>query len=96
MQQNKPLKLIKYGHNMCNPCNMIKPILHQISELYKDSLDFEDVNTFEADMDEIIDKGIKSVPTIILYKNDVEVWRNVGLISKENIENKIKQVLESN
>lgn len=88
----KTLKLVKYGHEYCGPCKTLKPILKELETEFADKVEFVDKDTYSIPMEEVISAGIKAVPTLILYKNDVEIWRNVGLLSKDSI----KQVLESN
>lgn len=87
------LKLTKYGHEYCNPCKVIKPMLEEITKLYGDKLKFEDVDTYNSDPQILANAGIKAVPTMILTKDGVEVWRHVGLTNKNFIENKINENL---
>jgi hypothetical protein len=42
---------------------------------------------------ELVAANIRAVPTIILKKDDVEVWRHIGLTSKETLVSKIKELL---
>ena len=86
----KSLKLVKYGHEQCQPCRLIKPILTEISDEFSQSLDFVDKDTMQmTDMTELQNAKIKAVPTMILFKDDVEVWRHVGLISKDALQQAI-------
>ena len=80
----RPMKLIKYGNPSCGPCRMLAPIIKDIVE-NTTGLEFEDINTFEVEPDILINDGIRSVPTLILLKDDKEVWRHVGLLSKDII-----------
>lgn len=93
MTENKTLKLVKYGHEFCGPCKTIKPILEDVAQSFSNSLEFVDKNALTLTMDELTTANIKAVPTMILYKNDAEIWRHVGLISKDAIEQKIKENL---
>lgn len=90
--QKKQLKLVKYGHEYCNPCKVLKPILQELQNSFAETVEFIDRDTYSIPMEEVIDAGIKAVPTLILFKNDVEIWRNVGLMSKDGI----KTILEEN
>ena len=88
----KTLKLVKYGHEYCGPCKTLKPILKELEVAFSEKVDFVDKDTYAIPVEEVMKAGIKAVPTLILYKDDVEVWRHVGLLSKDAI----KQVLENN
>ncbi len=78
------MKLIKYGNPSCGPCRMLAPIIKTVIESVE-GLEFEDINTFDVSPDVLINDGIRSVPTLILLKDNVEVWRHVGLLSKDVI-----------
>lgn len=88
----KTLKLIKYGHEYCSPCRTLKPILKELETEFSDKVEFVDKDTYAIPVGEVVDAGIKAVPTLILIKDNSEVWRNVGLLSKDAI----KKVIENN
>jgi thioredoxin 1 len=87
------LKLTKFGHEYCNPCKVMKPILTEIVNQFGDKLQFEDVDTYNSDPKVLIDAGIRAVPTLILSKDGNEIWRHIGLTNKEVIETKINENL---
>lgn len=87
------LKLTKFGHQYCGPCKMIKPILEEVVKNYGEKLKFEDVDTYNTDPQILSNAQIRAVPTLILTKDGVEVWRQVGLTDKGTIENKINENL---
>jgi len=93
MENKKTLKLTKYGHEFCQPCKTIKPILTEIVKKFGDKLEFEDVDTYNTEPQRLIDSQIRAVPTLILTKDGNEVWRQVGLISRDAIEAKISENL---
>lgn len=84
-------KLIKYGHEYCGPCKIIKPYVLEVIEILKDRVSFEDKDTYELSPEELLEKNIRGVPTLILEKDGVEVWRRVGLLSKESLLKEINQ-----
>lgn len=81
----KQLKLVKYGHDHCGPCKMLAPILKEISAELSDILDYVEKNTYEEKPEDLHTFGIRAVPTTILYKNEQEVWRHVGIVSKSTL-----------
>lgn len=86
----KNLKLVKYGHEYCGPCKTLKPILENVVKNLNEILDFEDKDTYEMSPEEIMSVGIKGVPSMILFKEGVEVWRHTGLLSGDSIVSTIK------
>jgi thioredoxin 1 len=75
----------------CSPCKMQSPILKEVaSELG------ERVRVIKIDVDnnaQIASRySVQSVPTIIIFKNGRAVWRQSGVVSK----NQLKSVLLQN
>lgn len=72
-----------YG-TWCGPCQMLGPILKQV----KDSLG-ERVSIIKIDVDknqELAAKyQIRGVPTMMLFQNGKQLWRQSGVLSKEEI-----------
>ena len=71
--------LIYYGATWCGPCRAMAPVLDQL----------DGVNIIKVDIDDSADlanqEGIRAVPTIVQYKNGIEVNRVVGGKSKDEI-----------
>lgn len=82
------LVLVDFFATWCGPCKMLAPIVEQVSE------QFDDVIFAKCDVDECMEQaqkyGIMSVPTIILFKGGKELERDIGLKTKERIEQLIK------
>lgn len=72
----------RFSASWCGPCKMLKPVFNELSEQYSSN----GVQFLEVDIDDNIDEaskyGVRSVPTVILEKNGVEVDRFVGVQSK--------------
>lgn len=74
----------------CGPCKMISPIVDEISNEYQGKVK---VGKLEADnnRDLVMEMGIRSIPTLIVYKDGVEVERSTGAVNKQ----KISEMLEN-
>jgi thioredoxin 1 len=85
----KPV-LVDFFATWCGPCQMLTPILKQV----KDTLG-ERITIIKIDVDknqELASKlQVRGVPTMMLYQNGNQLWRQSGVLSKEEI---IKIVLE--
>ncbi len=77
--------LVDFYANWCGPCKMLAPILEKVDSNLK--VVKVDVDAFEKLAKEY---GIMSIPTLILFENGKETKRNIGFISKEQIENFLK------
>ena len=72
------LKLLKFGASYCAPCRSLTPII-------------EDIDVDEVDPVVLTNYKIRNIPVLIITKDNVEVWRHVGSISKIDLENKLKE-----
>lgn len=82
--------LIDFWAEWCGPCKMIAPIVDEIAEEYEGKVR---VGKLDADehQDVLMQYGVMSIPTLILFKNGEAVERITGYVPK----NKITGMLES-
>lgn len=81
------LKLLKFGASYCAPCQSLTPILEEL----KDKVTIEDIDVDEVDPVVLTNYKIRNIPVLIITKDNVEVWRHIGSISKIDLENKLKE-----
>lgn len=76
--------LVDFNANWCGPCKMLKPIIDEIAQ---NNSDVKIVSINIDDEDELAEKySVLSIPCLIVFDKGKEVKRNVGLMSKEDIE----------
>lgn len=73
--------LVDFWAPWCGPCKMAGPIIDQLSEEYQ-KITFGKVNVDE-EQKLAAQYGVQSIPTVILFKNGVEVGRQVGFAGKQ-------------
>jgi thioredoxin 1 len=68
--------LVDYFANWCGPCKALMPRLEDLESNYP-NVKFVKLNVDE-NAQHSIDTGIRSVPTVIFYKNGTEFHRSSG------------------
>ncbi len=82
MTENK--KVLEFYSLTCRPCKLMMPIVEEVAQ--KAGLLLEKIEISEAP--ETADRyGIKSVPTLVLFKGKTEIRRLTGLSSRKEVEN---------
>ncbi len=78
----------------CGPCRMVSPIVEELSHEYGDSVRFTKMNTDENE-NTMIEYGITSIPTLIIFKDGLEVNRLVGFAPKDQLRRQIDRSLSA-
>ena len=77
----------------CGPCKILSPVMDEIASEYDGKLTVLKANIDDCP-DAIQKYEIASVPTILFIKNGELVSKTVGMTSKENIEDRIREAFE--
>jgi len=76
--------LVDYWAEWCGPCKMIAPILDEIAGDYQGKLKIAKVNVDENQ--QITQKyGIRSIPTLMIFKDGNVQAQKVGAMSKSQL-----------
>ena len=86
---NEGVSVVDFWAEWCGPCRMITPIIEELSKEYEGKATIGKMNVDENP--EISMKyGIRSIPTILILKNGEIVDKQVGVISKAKLAEKIE------
>ncbi len=80
------MKTMKYfSATWCGPCKAFKPIMNEVaSEGY--SIEFIDV---DQEQNKATKYGVRSVPTVVIEENGIEVDRFIGSMPKQQVLDKL-------
>ncbi|WP_272023991.1 thioredoxin [Olleya namhaensis] len=87
INQETPV-LVDFFGSWCGPCKMMNPILREVKENLGDR-----VSIIKIDVDKnqplAAKYQVRGVPTMILFKNGKQVWRQSGVLQKDELINVI-------
>lgn len=85
--QDKPT-LVDFFATWCGPCKMQAPILEEVKKRVGDKANIIKVD-IDANQALAAQYKVQSVPTLIMFKNGMAVWRTVGVQQADLLEQKI-------
>ena len=82
--------LVDFYAEWCGPCKMMKPILLDVAERMGDGITILSIDV-DKEKELAVLYRIQSVPTLIIYKNGKQLWRQSGLISANALTKLLKE-----
>lgn len=84
--------IVDFFAEWCGPCKTMSPILKQVKDMQGDK-----VRIVKVDVDKnnalAMQYSIQSVPTLMIFKNGKQLWRQSGVINANEL-NKIVEMFK--
>jgi thioredoxin 1 len=89
IKSEKPV-LVDFFATWCGPCKVLGPILKEVKENLGDRISIIKIDV-DKNQQVASQYQVRGVPTMILFQNGKQLWRQSGVVEKGDI---IKVVLE--
>jgi thioredoxin 1 len=91
--KSQKLVMVDFWATWCGPCRMTAPIVKTLADEYKGKIV---VGKVDVDQNRDLAEGysISAIPTILFFKDGKVVDQQIGMTSKENLEEKIKSLMK--
>jgi thioredoxin 1 len=87
INQEQPV-LVDFFADWCGPCKKLSPILKQVKDKLGDGIT---ILKIDVDKNQALASKyqVRGVPTMLLFKNGKQVWRQSGVLQESDIINVI-------
>lgn len=86
--------LVDFWADWCGPCKMIAPVVEELAQEYDGKFEFTKLDV-DANPQTAMQFGVRSIPTLLLFKDGKVAEQVIGAVPKTVLKKKIDKVLES-
>ena len=79
----KPV-LVDFFAEWCGPCKMMSPILKEVKDELKDGVSIVKIDV-DKNQSLAAKHQVRGVPTFVMYKGGRQVWRQSGMVQKNEL-----------
>lgn len=91
ISKNKTV-LVDFWAEWCGPCRMIGPVIEELANEYEGKAIIGKLDV-DSNQESSVKYGVRSIPTILTFKDGEIVDRQVGAVPKETLTNVIDSQL---
>jgi len=83
IQKDQPV-LVDFFAEWCGPCKTMSPVLKEVKDALGETVTILKINV-DSNQELSNKYQVRGVPTFILFKNGNQVWRQSGVIAKDDL-----------
>lgn len=85
--------VVDFYADWCRPCKHLAPIMEELSDEYKDKVDFYKINV-DQERELAMIHGISSIPVVFIFTGKGKPTSSLGALNKEDYESLINEAIK--